>query len=121
MMGNRKLVYVGLAMFMLIGLTSCQYAATPTLAELSEPGTAVGISDDSCPTVIVQVGRQISWTNQGKQEHIVRAKSAEGKSVFDSGTLQPGDNFAVTLKEPGDYPYECTADGSLRGTITVEP
>lgn len=121
MTGKRKFFFVGSALLTVVVLVSCQPAATPTLATLSEPGIGVGISDDLCPTVIVQVGQQISWTNQGSQEHIVRAKSVEGESGFDSGSLQPGDSFTVTLPQPDVYQYECSADGSLTGTITVEP
>ena len=121
MMSKRNLLFVGLALLTSGVLIACGSAATPTLATMSEPGIGVGISDDSCPIVIVKVGQQISWTNQGSHEHIVRAKSANGQSVFESGTLQPGDSFVVTLPQPGKYQYECTADGSLTGTITVEP
>jgi hypothetical protein len=121
MMSQRTLFFVGLTFLVVGGLISCQSSATPTLAELSQPGIGVGISDDSCPTVQVKVGQHISWTNQGKQEHIVRAKSNEGETVFDSGTLKPGDNFEVNFTQVDTYEYECSADGSLRGTITIEP
>lgn len=121
MISKRKLFFVGLALFTLGVLVSCQSIATPTLATLSEPGIGVGISDDLCPSVIVNVGQQISWTNQGRHEHIVRSKSVEGQILFDSGTLQPGDSFAITGLQPQIYQYECSADGSLTGTITVEP
>jgi plastocyanin len=121
MINKRIFSSAGLALLTVVGLVAWQARATPTLATLSEPGTAIGISDDTCPTVIVQVGRQISWTNQGREEHVVRAKSVDGQNGFDSGTLQPGDSFAVTLAQPATYQYECSADGSLTGTITVEP
>lgn len=121
MISKRKLFFVGMALLTVGILVSCQSIATPTLATLSQPGIAVGISDDLCPTVTVKVGQQISWTNQGRQEHIVRAKSVDEQSGFDSGTLQPGDSFAVTLTQAETYQYECSADGSLTGTITVEP
>jgi hypothetical protein len=121
MIGTRKLFLVGLALLTVGGLVSCQSTATPTLPVLSQQGLSVGISDDSCPNVIVYVGQQISWTNQGKQEHIVRAKSVEGERAFDSGTLKPGESFAVTLTQPDVYQYECSADGSLTGMITLEP
>ena len=120
MIGRRMFGFVTLASLLVI-LGACQSAATPTLAELSEPGIAVGISDDQCPTIIVKAGQQISWTNQGSHEHIVRAKSVGGENGFDSGTLQPGDSFAVTLPQPETYQYDCSTDGSLTGTITVEP
>ena len=102
-------------------MTACQSNATPTLAASSQPGIGVGISDDSCPAVNVKVGQQVSWTNQGKQEHVVRTESFDGKHQFDSGILQPGNSFVVTLTEPETYLYECSADGSLSGQITVEP
>ena len=121
MITQRNLVLVGLAVLTVGVLVSCQSAATPTLAALSEPGIGVGISDDSCPSVTVKVGQQISWTNQGKDEHIARAKAVEGENGFDSGTLKPGDSFVVTLPQPKVYQYDCSEDGSLSGTITVEP
>ena len=117
----KQIFFVGLALFTVVGLISCQSTATPTLATLTEPGIAVGISDDLCPTVNVKLGQQISWTNQGSDEHLVRAKTVEGKTIFESGSLQPGDSFAVTLVQPETYQYECSTDGALRGTITVEP
>jgi hypothetical protein len=121
MINKRIFFFISLALLTVGVIISCQSAATPTLATLSEPGIGVGISDDLCPNIIVKVGQQISWTNQGKQEHIVRAKAVEGENKFDSGILQPGDSFAVTLAEADIYQYECSADGSLTGTITVEP
>ena len=121
MISKRTLLFAGFALLAAGMIVSCQSAATPTLAALSEPGIGVGISDDLCPTVIVKVGQHISWTNQGNQEHIVRAKSVEGELIFDSGTLQPGDSFAINLTKAETYQYECSVDGSLTGTITVEP
>ena len=119
---NRKILFlVTLALLTVGWLVSCQSNATPTLAAMTGPGIGVGISDDVCPTVTVKAGRQISWTNQGKQEHIVRAKSVAGESGFASETLEPGDSFAVTLSEPDTYKVDCSEDGSLTGTITVEP
>jgi hypothetical protein len=121
MISKRHLFFVVLA-FLAIGvLSACQSAATPTLALLSQPGIGVGISDDLCPTVVVKAGQQFSWTNQGKDEHIVRAKAVVGEHAFDSGTLKPGDWFAVTFPQPEVYQYDCSEDGSLSGTITVEP
>ena len=120
-MCKRNLFLVGLALLTVGIVVSCQSRATPTLAELSQAGIGVGISDDSCPTVIIKVGQQISWTNQGKDEHIVRAKSVDGQSDFSSGALQPGDSFVVTLPQADVYQYDCSEDGSLTGKITVEP
>jgi hypothetical protein len=104
----------------ILGFTSaCQSA--PTLAPSSSPGIGVGITRDTCPNVEVQVGQQVTWTNQDSREHIVRDKPAEGNGQFDSGVLQPGDTFAITFMQPGDYIYVCTENGSSIGTINVQP
>jgi len=120
MIAKQIFFLIGLGGLAAVGLAACQSALTPTLATVSEPGIAVGITDDSCPTVTVKLGQQISWTNQRREAHMVRAKSVKGENKFDSGIIQPGDSFAVTLAEPDTYEYECSADGSLTGTITVE-
>jgi plastocyanin len=121
MIGKRISFFIGVSMLTIGVLASCQSTATPTLAISSQPGISVGISDDSCPNVVVEIGQQISWTNQGTQDHMVRASSVEGASAFDSGTLRPGESFAVTLAQADIYQYECSADGSLTGTITLKP
>jgi plastocyanin len=36
-------------------------------------------------------------------------------------SIQPGDNFTVTLSELDVYMYACSADGSLTGKLTIEP
>jgi hypothetical protein len=121
MTGKKRWIFVELVLLAVGVLISCQSKSTPTLAELSQPGIRVGITDDTCPTVQVKVGQEINWTNQGKQEHIVRAKSIEGESAFETGIIKPGDSFSVTLMQPDIYEYDCSEDGSLTGTIKVEP
>jgi plastocyanin len=80
----------------------------------------VAITGDICPGVEVQVGQQVTWTNQDSREHIIRHKPAQGQGQFDSGTLQPGDSFSFTFVQPGSYPYECSPDGAMMGTVTVQ-
>ena len=99
-------------------LVACQ--PTPTLASSTGPGLVIGITDDTCPSVVIQASEIVTWTNQDNREHFVRHLPAEGTPQFDSGTLQPGDSFAFTFPEAGTYPYECTTDGSTTGTVTVE-
>jgi plastocyanin len=100
-------------------LVACQ-SRTP-LATPSAPGINVGITGEGCPNVVVQVGQQVTWTNQDSREHIVRDKPAEGNAQFDSGTLQPGDTFAFIFSQAGSYTYACSLDGALTGSVTVEP
>jgi len=116
---KRQSVLIGLLLFMTGLLVSCQ--STPTLAVQSTPGISVGITDDLCPNITVQAGQQVTWTNQGRREHIVRDVTVAGESQFDSGILKPGDFFGFTFPQPGSYTVACSEDGDLTGTITVEP
>ena len=99
-------------------LVACQ--ATPTLVPLSAAGIGVGITADSCPSVEVEVGQQVSWTNQDSREHIVHDITDEENAQFSSGPLQTGDHFEFTFMTPGTYTYQCTSDGTMTGVITVE-
>lgn len=120
MMLDKRLSTLTLSVIVLCGLLiGCQ--PTPTLVTSSTPGIGVGITDEICPNVVVQVGQQVTWTNQDSREHIVRDKPAEGNGQFDSGALQPGDSFAFSFLQAGSYTYECSADGSMTGTVTVQP
>jgi plastocyanin len=100
-------------------LVTCQ--ATPTLVPVSAAGIGVAITRDSCPSVGVEVKQQVSWTNQDSREHIVRDITDTGNAEFDSGPLQTGDHFEFTFLKVGTYTYECSTDGIMTGTITVEP
>jgi plastocyanin len=69
----------------------------------------------------VNVGDQVTWTNQGKVDHFVQIADEEGVSRFSSGVLIPGDSFSMTFSEPMTYTYVCTTDGSMKGIVTVNP
>jgi len=99
-------------------LAACQ---SQPLITPSAPGISVGITGETCPSVMVQAGQQVTWTDQDSREHLVRDKPAEGNGLFDSGKLQPGDSFAFTFPQPGSYTYQCSPDGATTGTITVAP
>jgi len=118
---KRQFVFIGLIIILSGILAACQSSSTPTLAAPFAPGISLGITDDTCPGVGAQVGQQVTWTNQDDREHIVRHKPAQGTSLFDSGTLQPGDSFAFTFLQPGVYMYLCSEDGDTLGTVTVQP
>ncbi len=116
---KRQSILIAFVMAVGVFLTACQ--STPTLADPSTPGISVGITGETCPNVVAQVGQQVTWTNQDTREHIVRDKPVEGDAQFDSGTLQPGDSFVFTYTQPGSYTYQCSVDGATTGTVTVQP
>lgn len=65
--------------------------------------------------VVVKAGTEISWTNQGRNEHNVRP-SIEGafEPISTLDLAEKGDSASITFDEPGDFPYFC----SLHGTAT---
>ena len=119
MMSHMKLFLFAGLLGCLIGLTAgCQ--SRPPLVEPSMQGVSVGLLGDICPAVVVEAGEQVTWTNQDDEEHIIRHVPAEGEAQFSSGTLQPGDSFAVVLPEPGTFVYICSPDGTNTGSVIVQ-
>lgn len=116
---KRQFILIGMLILVSGILAACQ--PTPTLAPASAPGIVLGITDDICPGIEVQVGQQVTWTNQDSREHLVRDVSTKEGSLFDSGILQPGDSFSITFTQAGTYTYECSEDGDRIGTVTVQP
>jgi plastocyanin len=83
-------------------------------------------------SITVAAGDTIRFINTGRINHtasldpeIVRdpdnAVLPDGAEPWDSGDLEPGDEFSVTLTVPGDYVYFCRPHEVLGqiGSITV--
>ncbi|HEX3909969.1 MAG TPA: cupredoxin family copper-binding protein [Solirubrobacteraceae bacterium] len=67
------------------------------------------------PTLTIEDGQTVVWTNRGFTPHTVTALGGE----FDSGRLNAGESFRVTFTTPGSFAYKCTIHPSMRGTVTV--
>ncbi len=70
--------------------------------------------------VTVNAGDTVTWVNNGSMAHTATADN----NSFDSGTIQPGGNFAAIFNGPGTYAYHCKFHGGpggvgQAGTITV--
>lgn len=65
--------------------------------------------------VTVAPGTTVTWTNTGKRPHTVTAQ--EGS--FDSGRLDPGEQFSFTFDEPGSFDYFCGFHPEMQGTVIV--
>jgi plastocyanin len=102
-------------------LTACRTSGQTSTACGTEPGICISITDNACPAVTVAAGDQVTWVNEGEQEHLVQVETSEGEAVFDSGELQPGDSAAFTFSQAGSYAYLCSLEPELSGMITVEP
>ncbi|MHB8577199.1 MAG: plastocyanin/azurin family copper-binding protein, partial [Dehalococcoidia bacterium] len=107
-------------------------ATAMTRVALSQPSSpamhASGSSDDASadavqiagfsfnpPDLTVAAGLTIQFTNNDSVAHTTT--SMDGG--WDSGPLQPGDSFSVTLSQPGTYTYGCTIHPFMHGSITV--
>ena len=90
----------------------------------NEPGgTTVTVDIPSIsfdPTdVTVKAGTPVIWTNSDDLPHTVTKEGGPGPD-FDSGNLEPGDEFEQTFDEPGTVDYVCTIHPGQAGTVTVE-
>lgn len=72
-------------------------------------------------TVVRGVNNTITWIDQDSTPHTVTSTLIpSGANPFDSGTLNKGDKFTVTLTVPGTYEYHCSFHpGWMKGMITV--
>jgi plastocyanin len=63
----------------------------------------------------VAPGTKVTWVNDGQQPHT----STADDGTWDSGTLQPGDDYSFTFDDPGTYTYHCSIHPDMTATITV--
>ncbi|MAE43247.1 hypothetical protein CMO93_05725, partial [Candidatus Woesearchaeota archaeon] len=69
------------------------------------------------PSVVeIQKGTTVTWVNDDMMAHTVTSKDG----LFDSGILQPGQEFSFTFDTAGDFPYQCDIHPmSMQGSIVV--
>ena len=69
----------------------------------------------------IRAGQPLFFNNVDAVPHTVSAGSFVDPDLdlFDSGLLDPGSNYAVTLDEPGTYSLFCTLHPEMQATITV--
>ena len=80
---------------------------------------AIG-SSLSPKTVTVAPGTRITWVNRDGDRHRVRSRL--GPIEFDSGNLEPGQTWSITLSASGTYAYlddREREDSAYHGTIVV--
>ena len=106
-------------------IVACSGAQTSVAPVLTPPAISVEITGDNCPSVEVQAGMQVAWTNRDDIDRtLMFERKDENGALIDSGgidLLQPGSTFSTTFVEPGQYTYYCSEDRTEFGTITVLP
>src|SRR5215212_444601 len=66
-------------------------------------------------TLTVPAGTTVTWTNAGSRPHTVTADDGS----FDSGRLDPGEQFGQTFEQPGTFTYHCGFHPEMQGSIVV--
>jgi plastocyanin len=64
----------------------------------------------------VPVGTTVTWTNTGGAAHTV---TADDGTSFDSGSIQPEQQFSRLMDTAGTFPYHCAFHPFMKGTVTV--
>jgi len=112
-------------LFMVLFMTGCGNTRQVAEPVATPPAISVQITKDYCPSLEVQSGMQIAWTNADKEDRVLwlERKDKQGALSDSGGTdlLQPGTTFTITLTDPGQYIYYCSKDRTAFGTITVSP
>ncbi len=67
-------------------------------------------------TITINVGDTVTWRNTDDVPHT----STQDDGVWDSGTLNPGEEFSFTFEEAGTYSYFCEFHPGMVGTVVVE-
>jgi hypothetical protein len=63
----------------------------------------------------VPVGSSIRFLNSDVQDHVVVGRAG----TWASGVLTPGDEFDVTFRAKGTFPYACSLHPGMVGTVIV--
>ena len=63
----------------------------------------------------VAPGTTLMWINYDQAQHTVTADDGQ----FDSGALDPGDIFVVTVEGSGKLTYHCELHPEMKGSVTV--
>jgi plastocyanin len=100
--------------------------ATATATQVVPSPTALGCGIDTYDVSIVdfdyqpmnmliRMGSTIRWTNNGQVAHTTTSDTG----VWDSGVLNPGEQFAITFNTGTVFEYHCTIHPNMTGTIVV--
>jgi len=90
-----------------------------TISSGAGASTTLGFSP-SIIKVVIGVNNTIEWVNDDSAAHTATSMSVpSGANPFDSGMMNPGDTFTVTLTVAGTYQYHCSYHSWMTGEIEV--
>ena len=99
-------------------------------AEVATVSTPQGTSVPGCEAtnecyipyeITINVGEEVTWSNDDSAAHTVTAGSAaDGPSgAFDSSLFMAGTTFSHTFEEAGTFPYFCMVHPWMEGIVNV--
>lgn len=96
-------------------LSSCLLSGVAS----AQMNNSVSIKDFAFePNILtVTVGTTVTWTNSDPAQHEV----ASDNGTFDSGIMNPNDQFTYSFSQPGNYSYYCKIHPYMFGMIQVMP
>jgi plastocyanin len=82
--------------------------------------SVVQILEDEFPdrNVSLRAGQTVRWVNDSDEPHTVTRTSGPEQTRFDSGELQPGEQFERSFVDKGVFEYTLQPDGRS-GKVTV--
>jgi plastocyanin len=83
--------------------------------ELPVGALAASDFEYSAEHVTVEAGDVFTFENRGPSHHTITADDGR----FDSGVVEPGDTFTVTLDGPRDIEVHCEVHPRMKALITV--
>ena len=102
------------------------HADHPTAEVSNAPGSSVPGCEatDECfipADVTVDVGGEVTWTNDDTAAHTITSGAPEDgpDGTFDSSLVMPGTTFSYQFEDAGEYPYFCVVHPWMMGTVTV--
>jgi len=108
------------------GMVSSPAFAEPTASVSTPQGTSVPGCEETnvCFVpyeVTVDVGGEVTWSNDDTAAHTVTAGSAaDGPSgEFDSSLFMAGTTFSHIFESAGEFPYFCMVHPWMEGIVTV--
>jgi plastocyanin len=106
------------ASLVILGASVAYRASAATAGQGSQSQLAVSIADDAFkpPSLVVQAGTRVTWTNADDDPHTVTTDT----SLFDSRGLARGDSFSYVFRKPGTYAYYCKVHPFMKGVVIVK-
>jgi len=108
-----------------VGMTTSSAFAEPVMVSTPQGTSVPGCEEtNECflpYQVTVDVGGEVTWSNDDIAAHTVTAGgAADGPSgEFDSSLFMAGTTFSHTFEEAGEFPYFCMVHPWMEGIVTV--